>query len=169
MSLSDRRKVLALGAVLAAAGALSGCFRPMLAADSPSADLRGRITLPEIDDRIGYFLFQSLEDRLGRTTQDDWNLTVDLETKERGLAVANDNAVTRISVTATARWALYRKGEAEPVLREKSVTQSGYNSTEALFATRQTRLDIERRLAEDLGERISRAILARARTITGAS
>jgi len=48
------------------------------------------------------------------------------------------------------------------VLADKVSVQSGYNATTTLYATRQTRRDIERRLARDLGERIARAILARA-------
>ena len=56
-------------------------------------------------------------------------------------------------------------GGSEPVLRDRSVSQSGYNSTASLFATRAAKLDIESRLARDLGERIARSLLARAGAI----
>ena len=77
--------------------------------------------------------------------------------------------MTRISLTATADWALYPEGAAGPVLQGRAVSQSGYNSTASLFATRAAKLDIERRLARDLGERISRSLLARAGGVTIAS
>jgi hypothetical protein len=55
------------------------------------------------------------------------------------------------------------------VLHGRTLSQSGYNSTASLFATRQARLDIERRLARDLGERIARSLLARASTIVASA
>lgn len=158
MSSCDRRAVLAGLAILP----LAGCFRPMLAEDGPASAVLGRIALPTVDDRFGYFLNRSLEGRLGRATAPDWRLEVNTRITERGFAVAQDNSVTRITLEAEATWKLFRAGETRPVLTDRAVTQSGYGATSSLFATRQTRRDIERRLANDLGERISRAILARA-------
>ena len=163
---SQRRAVLCLGGKLALAGmlggALGGCLRPMLAEDSPSADMIGRIRLPEFNDRFGYNLDASLRERLGRTEVEEFRLEVETEVKSSGLAIAQDNAVTRIRLTAAADWKLYRAKSREPVLRGQAVSQSGYNSTASLFATRAAKLDIERRLARDLGERIARSVLSQA-------
>jgi len=134
----------------------------MLAEDSPSAGLIGRVRLPEFDDRFGFYLNASLRDRLGRAGTPDYRLEVKTRIEKDDLAIAQDNAVTRISLTAIADWALYPAGGSEPVLRDRTVSQSGYNSTASLFATRAAKLDIERRLARDLGERIARSLLARA-------
>lgn len=162
MSSFERRTLLAGLGVLA----LGGCFKPMLAQGTASSSLRNRIALPEIDDRFGYFLARSLEDRLGHPNDPEYRLVVKTSLSERGLAVAQDNAVTRVTVIAEARWALWRTGEAEPLIQDKVRSQSGHDATSSLYATRQTRRDIERRLARDLGERISRVILARAGQIT---
>lgn len=151
----SRRAILALSTI-----PLSGCFRPMLAEDAPASKLRGRVALPEIGDRFGYHLTKSLEDRLGKPNDPVWRLAVVTELMERGLAVAQDNSVTRITLTASADWRLVRDGK--DVLRDSVSAQSGYNATSSLFATRQTRRDIERRLARDLGERIARTVLAEA-------
>ena len=179
MSWSDRRQVLAhlgggllLGGVLP--GLLSGCLRPMLAKGSPSAALIGRVRLPQFDDRFGFYLNASLRDRLGRAQAEDFRLEVTTRIERSDLAIAQDNAVTRISLTAIADWALYPAGSSEPARREpvlqgRAVSQSGYNSTASLFATRAAKLDIERRLARDLGERIARSLLARARGIVAAA
>ena len=179
MSWSDRRQVLAqlggrmlLGGLLA--GPLGGCMRPMLAADSPSAALFARVRLPEFDDRFGYYLNASLSDRLGRPQAEDFRLEVTTRIDRGDFAITRDNAVTRISLTAIADWALYPAGGSEPVpggpiLQGRAVSQSGYNSTASLFATRAAKLDIERRLARDLGERIARSLLARASGIVAAA
>lgn len=156
----------AFGGILIAP--LAGCFRPMLAADGPSAGLIGRVDLPAFEDRFGYYLNDSLRDRLGRPDTVEYRLEVKTRLKKEDLAIAQDNAVTRISLTATADWALYRAGAADPLLKGHTVSQSGYNSTASLFATREAKLDIERRLARDLGERIARSLFARAGRLAAA-
>lgn len=157
-----RRALLRLVGGAALALPLAGCFRPMLAEQEPSAGLIGRVTLPPFDDRFGYYLDSRLRDRLGEADSPDYRLEIRTRLKKQDLAIAPDNAVTRISLAATADWALFRDGAKEPVLKGRTVSQSGYNSTASLFATRAVKLDIERRLAIDLGERISRALFARA-------
>ena len=199
-----------LPAALAGVLALGGCFRPMLAEGEPSVALMGRIAYPAFDDRFGYYLNDSLRDRLGRPNAPAYQLVVRTRTNKDDLAIAQDNSVTRISLTATADWALYRitddigdaakpqpqepesligghrqtspgkvlegilhpegpgNGGPKPLLSGRAISQSGYNSTASLFATRAAKLDIERRLARDLGERIARVILARAGQIAAA-
>ena len=161
MSWSERRAVL-LGL---AALPVAGCFRPMLAEDSEAGALRGKISFPKIDGRFDYFLIRTLEDRLGKPEATDWRLDIKTVQQERGLAVAQDNSVTRITLQVTAYWSLWRNGATQPDISDKTITQSGYNATTSLFATRQTRRDIERRLARDIGERIARTILARSSSL----
>jgi hypothetical protein len=158
---------LAGGALALAAIALAGCFRPMLAADSASAELIGKVRLPAFDDRFGYYLDRTLRDRLGASDDAPYRLEIKTRLKQDDLAITQDNAVTRISLTATADWALFATGRTIPVLKDRTVSQSGYNSTASLYATRAAKLDIERRLARDLGERIARSILARADLVAG--
>lgn len=172
MSSSDRRRVLLrLGGGLALAGMAGltgGCFRPMLAEGSPADGLYGRVALPEVGDRFSYYLNRSLADRLGEAGRPDYRLEVATRIERDRLAITQDDAVTRISLRAVADWALYRAGVAEPVLAERTLSQSGYNSTASLFATREVKLDVERRLARDLGERIARRVLAQADRVAAA-
>ena len=167
MSSFDRRALLltAVGAI--APIALSGCFRPMLAEGETSAGLRGRIAMPEVEGRFGYFLGRSLEDRLGETKEADWVLSVTPTITRSGLAVASDNSVTRFTLSAVANWSLRSSRTGAVVLNDQAVSQSGYNATTSLFATRQTEQDIERRLARDIGERIARRIYAQAGKLDG--
>lgn len=167
MSLSDRRKFLRCSATFGGTLVLAGCFRPMLAEDGDQAGLRGRIAMPKIDGRFGYFLSKSLEDRLGETTQAEWVLEVNSNITRRGLAVAQNNSVTRITLQANTNWVLRKRSTGAVVLSDTTTSQSGFNATASLFAARQTEQDVERRLARDIGERISRRIYAQAGALEG--
>lgn len=142
--------------------ALGGCFRPMLAENDAARSVRHRIALPPVDGRFDYYLVESLEDRLGVPQEPAFVLSIVSELTDRGIAVTQDDAVTRLTLRVRSTWSLRRTGATEPLLADVAFSQSGYNATTSLFATRQTRLEIERRLARDIGERIARAILARA-------
>ena len=167
MSWSDPTRRALLG--LSLAGLAGGCFRPMLAERAPARALDGRIALPVMSGRTGYHLTRRLEDRLGTPRSPDYRLEVDLALRTRGLAIAQDRAITRRTVTATARWRLVRPGRDAPVLAGTELAESGYNETGALYATRVTARDIERRLAEEVAERIARTIQARAGTVAAAA
>ena len=159
MSSSEtRRGFLAL---LAALG-LSGCFRPMLARDGAAGSLRGRVLLPDVTDRLSYFLRQSLREQFGDTEAADFRLNVSTSVEERGLAIAEDNSVTRISLRATSNFTLVRIADSAAVLKGTVASESGFNSTSSLYATRQIEEDVRRRLAEDLGARMARRIYAAA-------
>ncbi|MFK7941720.1 MAG: hypothetical protein AB8B85_02220 [Paracoccaceae bacterium] len=155
----SRRSLIGLAAL-----PLAACFRPMLAENSPSAGLRGQVGFPAIDGRFDYFMVQSLEDQLGKPASPVYELAITTAVTTKGIAVAQDNSVTRVTLTAIANWKLLRDGK--PILVDTARTQSGYNATSSLFATRQIKLDIERRLARDLGERIARVVLARAEQLS---
>ena len=157
---SDRRKALSI--LLAAGLTQAACLRPMLAENRGAISLRHRIALPPVDDRFGYYLNRSLAERFGKPRQTDYRLDVNTTISERGIAITQDDSVTRVTLSVTATWSLWQEGAAEPVLADRVSAQSGYNAATSLFATRQTRRDIERRLARDIGERISRSILSRA-------
>lgn len=157
---SDRRKFIFSIGLLPVA--LSGCFRPMLAENTSSRSLGGRVSLPFVDDRIDYYMRRALRDRLGEPTDPTWSLSVTSTLSEAGFGVAGDGSVTRIEVAATASWQLLRLDTGALVLKGLERSQSGYNATTSLFATRQAKRDIERRLARDLGEKIARRLQASA-------
>lgn len=159
MSSVDRRLAI-LGVTAVAASAVSGCFRPMLAEGTPASTTYGQFALPDVEGRFGYYLVESLRDRLGVSDAPRWALSVTSVLEERRFSVSQDNATTRITLVATGTWSVTPEAGGDPVESGEAVTQAGYNATGSLFATRQLRRDIERRLARDLGERIARAVLA---------
>ena len=159
--MNRRRAALAM---LTAPAVLAGCLRPMLAEDQRGAKIRSKVQLPDFDDRFGYFLDRSLRARLGAPDSPAYRLSVSTQIADRGLAVGQDNSVTRITLTAVSAWQLWPlgTGATEPILSDSIRVQYGYSATTSLFATRQARLDIERRLAREIGEQIARTIQARA-------
>ncbi|MEL6127111.1 MAG: LPS assembly lipoprotein LptE [Pseudomonadota bacterium] len=172
MSWSDptnRRRALRLAVASTALLALPGCLRPMLAETAPGGQIIGQVDLPPIKDRLGRVMTRTLESRLGRTGADPrFRLEVDQRLSERGLLIAQDNAVTRRQITAQARFRLYETGSAEPVLEGEVVNETGFDETASLFASRTTRRAIEERLIRDLAERIARRVQARAPTLLAA-
>lgn len=138
---------------------LAGCFRPMLVEGGDAGRLRGRIALPGIDGPLGYHLAKGLEARLGTPSDPAWRLGITVATRDRGLAIAQDNSVTRRRLIATADWRLTPVGGTETVMEGTEVTRSGYNATASLYATRVAARVAEERLADELAERIAQAIL----------
>ena len=117
--------------------------------------------MPEVADRFDYHLEQSLRERLGAPVADPpFALTVRSERRDRDFNIARDRSVTRVQIEVRAQWVLRRVATDEIVRRGNAQVAAGYNSTASLFASRQVRRDVERRLAADLGERISLALLA---------
>lgn len=164
MSSSDRRTVLIglAGAVMS----LSGCLRPLLAKDEAGQSLRSRIALPRVDDRFSYFLNDGLADRLGEPQTPDYRLAVTNVIESLGVAISEDYSATRTTLILRSSWQVVSLADGETVLKGKEILRSGYNSTSSLYATRQVRLDVERRLARQLAEKIAREIQARATTFT---
>lgn len=152
MSSPDRRRALAL----LAGGLLAGCgFQPLYGEQGGVAGgLRGEVAVSGADGRLGYHFRNRLRRRLDDPRPDAaFTLTVALSVSDEGLAITRQDDVTRISVTGEARWRLARRGdgeEAEGVVR----STSGYSTLASPYATRIARRDAERRVAEDLAERV---------------
>ena len=162
MSSFDRRMVLRGTAALGLSGFLAGCFRPMLAENAPARGLRGRIALPAVESRFDHYLRESLEDRLGTPTDPAWRLDVETRLTEDDLAITPDGVITRKNLTARADYRLSPIVGGAAVLADEVVSQSGYNATASLYATRVAAQEVEERLAADLGLRIAHRVLAAA-------
>lgn len=159
------------GLILSALAA-GGCgFTPLYGEDSPAAALAGRIAIGRIargplPDRMGFALRESLIRRLGVARDPGFRLDLTLKVEETGLAITPDNATTRYSLTATADWDLVQSGTASPVLSGSARSFSAHSATATVYATRIAARDAERRLAEDLAQRIVTQIAASAAALT---
>ncbi|MEM6680207.1 MAG: hypothetical protein AAF675_20275 [Pseudomonadota bacterium] len=155
-----------LGALMVAG--LGGCFRPMLAEGGPASEVRGRIALPPVQNRISRVVNDTLENRLGapQAGETDFRLEVGIRFSERGLLVTQDSDITRVQMTAVAEMRLYRNGEVAPVLADLLSNEAGFDETASLYASRTARRDVEERLARALAERIALRVLARAERLS---
>jgi len=152
-----RRRALRLIAGAAAAGGLSGCgFQPLYGEQGGAAGaLRGEVAVSGADGRLGF----QFRDRLRRRLDDPrpeaaFTLTVALSLSDEGLAITRQDDVTRFSVTGEARWRLARGRDGAEIAAGAVASSSGYSTLASPYATRIARRDAERRVAEDLAERV---------------
>jgi LPS-assembly lipoprotein len=109
-----RRRLLGLGAGLAAGASLGGCgFRPVYmptASGQPGVAQRelAAINVGVIQERPGQLLRQALQNRMASDSNDThrYDLQVTFWISGEGLAVRPDSAVTRIRLIGNANWAL---------------------------------------------------------------
>jgi LPS-assembly lipoprotein len=157
MTLSRRAIVLA-GAALA-----GGCgFRPLYGAGGAGGALDGQVALEGLSGRAGYHFRQTMRGRVGDPGPEPrYVLAVDLDLEDEGLAITPEDDVTRISLTGRARWTLRDRAAGGEALTGEARATSAYNTTGTPFATRVAAEDAERRVAQDLAERVFAQIAGR--------
>ncbi len=157
MSSPDRRRALALLAGAATAGLTAGCgFQPLYGEQNGAAGaLRGEVAVGGADGRLGYHFRERLRRRLDDPRPDaGFTLEVALSLSDEGLAITRQDDVTRFSVTGEARWRLVRQSDGGAAAEGVARSTSGYSTLASPYATRIARRDAERRIAEDLAERV---------------
>lgn len=153
MSLSDRRRFLAL---LGGVATLAGCgFTPIYGPNTAAANLRGRIIIPGFDSRLSFDLFERLEQRLGPPEAPLFQLHIDTTIEESGLAISQDNAITRYNLRATAEYRLTRLADGVQVYAARARAFTAYSATTSVYATRVAARDAERRIAVSLADQIA--------------
>ena len=157
MSWSDRRRLLALAATLPA---LAACgFRPIYGDTSRATALRGRIAVAPIDGLMGFEMRRRLTERLGATDSAAFRLAVTLDVASQGLAISEQNDISRYNLTGTASYTL--TSTAGTILQSARVRAfSAYSATNSPFATQVAEEDARARLATSLADRIVTRILA---------
>ncbi len=142
--------------VLLAPLALAGCgFRPIYGRGSPAEALHGKIALGTVDDRLSFEFYEQLENRLGRADAPVFQLEVTLEVGSEGLAITQDNAITRYNLTGIASFTLTHIARDEVVLQDKLRAFTAYSATASAYATFISERDAKRRLAVSLADQIA--------------
>jgi len=153
MSWSDRRQFLAL---LGGTAALSACgFTPVYGPNTAAANLRGRIAIPAFDSRLSFDLFERLEQRLGPPEAPLFSLHISTTIEEQGLAISQENAITRYNLRAVADYSLTRLSDDARVFEARARAFTAYSATASVYATRVAARDAERRIAVSLADQIS--------------
>ncbi|MEL6226179.1 MAG: LPS assembly lipoprotein LptE [Pseudomonadota bacterium] len=143
--------VLAGGAILAVAG----CgFQPIATSSKDAEALRLRsVSISDAPRRFEYTLEQSLFRIINEDPSAPNRLKVDVDLQERGLAIQQDDAITRINIVATAKYELLDlNGEKIDAGRLTSTTS--LNATASQYATEVNRREAMKRLANDIANRL---------------
>lgn len=157
----SKRSFTAMALAGALAG-LSGCgFQPIASTQSDSASLLVRdFVVVGAPRRFEYELRQAL----GRVLITDPNagesLRISVDLREEGLAVEQDDAVTRINLRADANYRL-QDPEGASAYSGRVVSNTALNATSSQYATEISRRDANKRLAVDVANKIITALRAR--------
>jgi len=155
MSCFDRRTLL-LGAL-----ALGGCgFRPLYGggATGGPGQLFESVRVVREPGELGFRLHESLVERLRPALgTPPLVLTTDTTLQRSGLAIEDDDEVTRYNLRLTTRFTLRRTGaeRGTPPLTEGTVrTIAAYNATAAQYATLVAERQVLRRAARETADKI---------------
>jgi LPS-assembly lipoprotein len=149
----------------ATAGALGGCgFHPLYQrASSGSLGTTSRelaaVSVDIIPDRPGQLLRQALQERLegsGSGVARRYSLAVDFGISGEGIAIRQDNSVTRIRMIGRAEWTLRAQDPARTVLtRDTARAVDGVNIfNEQFFASDLETEAVQKRIAERLADQM---------------
>lgn len=159
MLLPDRRSLLALAGC---ALALTACgFTPAYGPQGNASALLGQVSMEAPTKRSEFLLFQRIEERLGRATNDTMLLSVSLDIKSEGLGTTSEGETTRYHRIGRAYFDL-RDTATKTVLTSGTVTSfTGYSATGSTVATLAAKTDATERLMTILADQIiDRLILA---------
>ncbi len=155
----SRRKILGLMGVWT----IGACgFAPLYGGGTSASAARGQIDVAQIDGLMGYKLRERLSGRLGPPNDATHQLSVQIKTASRELAINQENEITRYSLTGTAQFQLRQLASSNTVLTGNVRAFAAYSATASAYATSVAERDARERLANALAEQIATRITASA-------
>ena len=145
--------------VLTCAGLLAGCgFQPLYGNRSQASSTPAqfaRIEVSDIDGRPGHHLRNHLIDRFsarGGNYKKQYRLDIALSDRKDGLAIRNDESVTRFNYRLLSNLRLVRIADQQILYETSLRTTVAFNVVDSEFATLSAERDAEERAARDLSE-----------------
>ncbi|MCF6273482.1 MAG: LPS assembly lipoprotein LptE [Rhodobacteraceae bacterium] len=160
LEMISRRALLLAPLALAACG-----FTPIYGRGSAAEALRGKIAFSAVNSRLTFEFNEELENRLGLTQTPLFQLDVTLSVTSKGLAIAQDNAITRYNLTGIAAFTLTRIADGEAVLQDRLRAFTAYSATANAYATFISERDANRRLAVSLADQITTRLTSSAESL----
>lgn len=153
---------IAFAAAAAAGLFLSGCgLRPMYAGGSAGAvaSTLGSVVVAPIPGRVGWLVYNNLQQRLGTDAPADprYRLEVELDDTITGLGIRGDRSVTRERRTLRARYRLVEVETGAVVLDATAGSDAGIDVVSSEYAT----VAAEQTAAERLSEVVADQIVGR--------
>ena len=145
------------------AAALAGCgFHPLYGSGSSSGALQGTFSQVYVDPvydtsvaNTGYDLRNRVIDTLGATSGGAlYHLKLTLSSTSQGIALQNDASITRYNDTLTVTYSLVDAATGKEVTKGTETGLSAYNVVQSPYATLIAQQDSDRRVVEDIAERI---------------
>jgi LPS-assembly lipoprotein len=149
MSLLNRRLFLLAPLALGACG-----FQPVYGPDGAGSALQNRVLVDEPNERFGYLLTRELEERLGRANPASFGLTLDITTRQEGLAIDTAGITRRFNLLGTAGYALRDLSTGNVVASGEVDNFTGYSATGSTVATQAAEMDAQQRLMSILADQI---------------
>lgn len=141
---------------------ISGCgFSPMYGdrnAPGSVPNQLGGIDIGAIDGRVGQQLRNHLIDRFsarGAAAADPYRLDVVLSETKTGLAIRQDEAVTRYNYRLTGAFRLVRVKDQQVLMEDSARSSVAFNVVQSEFATLSAERDAEARATRDLSAEIA--------------
>lgn len=156
-----RRWLIRSAAAAVLFGGLAACgFEPIAASrggpglDGARPQLSNLIVRGE-NSRFIYFLRRRLIEAVDLGVVGAPRLSADVTITSTGLAITEADAVTRLSFRAETTYRLDQpSGEGAPITTGRAVSVTFSNATATQFTTEINRRDAERRMAEDIADRL---------------
>ncbi len=126
--------------------------------NAPGNSLVGKISVAEPDSRESFLLVQRLEERLGRTTNAQYELALALTLSEQGLAEDASGQIRRFNVIGQVDFTLRNVITGEITTSGRVDSFTGYASAGTTIATLSAQRDANSRLmtilADDIVKRL---------------
>ncbi len=154
--------MIRVAALVAAALALSACgLRPLYAggAQGAVASRLGSVAVAPIPGRVGWLVYNNLQERLGTDAPADprYRLEVELDDTITGLGIRGDRSATRERRTLRARYRLVDVATGAVVLDATAGSDAGIDVVSSEYAT----VAAEQTAAERLSEVVADQIVGR--------
>ncbi|WP_163848234.1 LPS assembly lipoprotein LptE [Pseudooceanicola aestuarii] len=153
----DRRSLL----MMLAAAPLGACgFTPAYAPGGGGDLLLNRTRIADPNTRESYVLVQELEQRLGRATAPDYDLTLKLSLYEAPLAITSDSVTARFNVLGRVDYTLTEIATGRKLGQGWEENFASYSTTGSTVATRAARADARERVVRILVDQLIARLIA---------
>jgi LPS-assembly lipoprotein len=146
--------------VLPLMGAIAACgFQPVYGPAGAGRALLNGVTITAPATRDGFILRRRLEERLGRSATDQFNLTLTISTTQEGLGVDEQGNTTRYNLLGTADFTLSDQASGDIISSGQVSSFTGYSASGTTVATLAAQKDAQDRLMMILADQILTRLL----------
>ncbi|MEB8387460.1 LPS assembly lipoprotein LptE [Rhodobacteraceae bacterium KMM 6894] len=150
---------------LTALGALAACgFTPVYGPGGGGAALQNAVLVDDPITREAYLLTREVEERLGRATDPQYGLSLDITVREESIAISSDNVTTRYNLIGQVTYALRDLNTQQVVNSGKVNSFTGYSASGTTVATQAAERDARARLMQILADQMITRLVAAAPT-----